>query len=965
MQLHTQLPIILLLFLLSFKAIHVNAQFTIEDTLAARKLAKEGERLLSVPDYDSAQIVLVEAAELYKKYELWGLYLEQTNNVCYAYFFQERYDEIIDLVNESLALVLPHFPEKRHREIGNAYNYFGLAYNRKEYINYSIKNYERALSVWRNMGSYVNPNVYFDLAIKQNELGDAQSAIKYMDKFVDMTSNRSRGQNYEIAHEYLRFYGGINEYDKAIESGHQALNILSTMTDDPDVGFKRDIVLTDLSGIYFSQGEIEKAIQVNHQAQASLYCRFGLLSNFYDVLEQEDSAEYYALKSLETLVKSRYNTNQYYGIAYERLAKLYCNQKKYQLALDHAQQSIIHHIPFYEDQDVLTNPDLETLINRNHTKDAFFYKARALVGLGLKNNDPTLYDKGIETYTLCFQVMEELRTDYEGRGAKSKQAIRFWSFFETAIRDCLAIYQQTQKENYLKKAWEFSERSKSQLLKDALITIMTKNTLGLPDSIIDQEYALKAKIDALTVKINDAKDRQKGKRLKQLSNERFEAEAALSEFKKKLATQYPDYHQLKYQAIQPNIAKVQEQLEKNEASIHYFVGRLKKSNQQSMVYCFVISKDAIFPYQFEFDSAIINQIQKFRACFNPDLVRRDPSKAYQAYTTAAYALYEQIFKPIHDQLPKTISKLTIIPDAELSYLPFELLVTQKPSSSQLDYRNLPYLLNQFQISYAYSNSFESDFNNPFGSAEVKGVLAFAPSYGEIVSDEELPEGVRKFRGQLTPLVWNTKEAEQIQQHLPTTMYLSTAASETQFKKEAANYQILHLAMHALVDDQNPMHSKLVFDTKADTLNDGYLNLYELYGMQIKADLVVLSACETGFGKYIRGEGIASLGRAFAYAGCPNVVMSHWSVDDQATSQLMKFFYQGIAAGKTKSDALRRAKLAYLNEAQPNLTHPVYWGAFVLVGKDTAIQQAGNWLWPIALLILIIGVGGFIIKKKIS
>ena len=173
-------------------------------------------------------------------------------------------------------------------------------------------------------------------------------------------------------------------------------------------------------------------------------------------------------------------------------------------------------------------------------------------------------------------------------------------------------------------------------------------------------------------------------------------------------------------------------------------------------------------------------------------------------------------------------------------------------------------------------------------------------------------------------------------------------------------------MHALVDDEQSMQSKLVFTTTPTQQEDGFLHLYELYNMQLKADLVVLSACNTGYGQYIRGEGIASLGRAFAYAGCPTVVMSHWSVDDQSTSKLMAYFYEGLAAGKSKALALQEAKLQYLENAAPRDAHPAFWGSFVLNGNDAPIESGNAYWWIIFVAsIVIIGLLYFWRRSKSS
>lgn len=199
------------------------------------------------------------------------------------------------------------------------------------------------------------------------------------------------------------------------------------------------------------------------------------------------------------------------------------------------------------------------------------------------------------------------------------------------------------------------------------------------------------------------------------------------------------------------------------------------------------------------------------------------------------------------------------------------------------------------------------------------------------------QALGRFRDQIAPLRFNQKEAISIGQHLSGVSLTNQFAVERRFKKEASQYSILHLAMHALVDDQDPMHSRLVFSQDAtDTLEDGFLHAYELYSMDLSADLAVLSACETGYGKMERGEGIMSLARAFAYAGCPSIVMSHWTVDDAASAKLMDHFYRYLSEGLSKDEALRQAKLTFLEDASVQEANPFFWGNFVVIGDVSPI-----------------------------
>ena len=250
------------------------------------------------------------------------------------------------------------------------------------------------------------------------------------------------------------------------------------------------------------------------------------------------------------------------------------------------------------------------------------------------------------------------------------------------------------------------------------------------------------------------------------------------------------------------------------------------------------------------------------------------------------------------------------------------------------------------------------------------VLAFAPNYPEQVKDTVDLQILGKFRDEVTPLKWNQAELQSINQHFEGEFLHSEMATEKMFNERINDYDIVHLAMHALVDDEDPMNSKLVFSHATDSLNDSYLHSFEIYSKHINTQLAVLSACNTGSGELHSGEGLMSLARAFQYAGCPSVVMSHWRVDDKSSSIIMGEFYRYLAEGKNKDEALRMAKLNYLDQASPLGQHPFYWNSFVVMGNIKPIAQDENhkiWYWAFGgiglIFLLVLGMAAYAKRKQ--
>jgi CHAT domain-containing protein len=153
------------------------------------------------------------------------------------------------------------------------------------------------------------------------------------------------------------------------------------------------------------------------------------------------------------------------------------------------------------------------------------------------------------------------------------------------------------------------------------------------------------------------------------------------------------------------------------------------------------------------------------------------------------------------------------------------------------------------------------------------------------------------------------------------------ASENAFKREAPNYDVLHLATHGFLDDHSPMYSALLFAVSGDPAEDGLLETREILRMRLHARLAVLAACNTGRGT--TGDGLIGLSWAFLLAGCPTTVVTQWKASSRAASTLMVDFHRHLRNGSGNADALRLAQVAMLHD--PFLRHPFYWAPFVVVG----------------------------------
>jgi CHAT domain-containing protein len=271
-------------------------------------------------------------------------------------------------------------------------------------------------------------------------------------------------------------------------------------------------------------------------------------------------------------------------------------------------------------------------------------------------------------------------------------------------------------------------------------------------------------------------------------------------------------------------------------------------------------------------------------------------------------------------------------------------------------------MNDYSISYAYSATLLAEYKKAKPSLR-NSTIIFAPSYISPINIDPVSNEMQSSGEFLKPLPHAKEEAEFVAGITHGTLYADTTATESTFMKKAGNFEIIHLAMHTLINNMNPILSKMIFSVLNDTINNIGLNISDVYGISLNAKMVVLSSCNTGTGNLLRGEGILSLARGFIYSGSNSVVMSLWEVDDKSGTDVMKSFYRNLKKGDTKSEALRRARLKYLKSAGQVRSHPYFWSTLVIYGDDSPLYYSTIKKLIITLVPVILIIGVILYRKK--
>jgi CHAT domain-containing protein len=507
----------------------------------------------------------------------------------------------------------------------------------------------------------------------------------------------------------------------------------------------------------------------------------------------------------------------------------------------------------------------------------------------------------------------------------------------------MKLNQLTGDSKYKEGAFLFSERSKSAVLLESLLESNAKSLAGIPDSLIQHEQQLRKDLTGYNQRVLE--EQLKGEMADKANIALWQAK--ILDFRqtydglvRQFEIEFPDYYNLKYNVNTATVPDVQGQiLDEQTALVEYSAGI-------DSIFIFTITKDDFAVMGVTKDSLFEHRIGQIR---NGVIAQN-----YGQYIKSAYELYQILLQPALDRL--SVQSLIIVPDVAMSAIPFEVLLTRDMRDSEAikDYADLPYLIDSHVISYAYSATVLQEMNRKDRELARRDYVAFAPIFAD-----GLPAGTRaadlfhatraidslqavvRFTGYLpgsekevTGILDLFKERYSFFERLfdqNANAYLNDEANEAKVKSpELADYRYVHFATHGLINEINPELSGLLLAQCKSTKEDGILFLVEVYNLNLNADLVVLSGCETGLGQIASGEGIIGLARAFLYAGASNLLVSLWQVDDPTTAVLMVDFYQKVLLGMTMAEALRGAKLRMIR-GNPKFARPYYWAPFILAG----------------------------------
>jgi CHAT domain-containing protein len=381
-----------------------------------------------------------------------------------------------------------------------------------------------------------------------------------------------------------------------------------------------------------------------------------------------------------------------------------------------------------------------------------------------------------------------------------------------------------------------------------------------------------------------------------------------------------------------------ELLDEHTALVEYLLGE-----KRSLVW--VVTKTGIVTVSLPPRKAIEEQASAYRKTLTQKVSALSLKESLGEIRRSGAQLYKLVFAPVEAAVA-CCQTLIIVPDGALDYLPFEALVTGSgylaekhavvygPSASAL------VVVRALNRQVVEPRKMLLAFADPVTNSIARGgpgTHTAKPKTAVERTPERLGEEDYTERGfSLLSLPYSREEVLSIRKLFPSAeskIYLGAEAREETVKSEKlADFRYVHFASHGFLDETKPGRSGILLAHDPQSSEDGVLQMDEIMRLKMNADLVTLSACSTGLGKFVNGEGVLGLTRAFFYAGARNVAVSLWNVNDSATATLMRNFYRNLNRGLPKGEAMRQAKLAMLRGSQASWQHPYFWAAFVVQGQ---------------------------------
>lgn len=725
-------------------------------------------------------------------------------------------------------------------------------------------------------GNYLQSKNCFEKALQINEIskGNVLSKINFE---RNIAASLDRLGKYEDA---LKAYVGLLKYKNNLQE-----------------------ISLNIGNIYLALNKNKEALRYfyNNKQGAGIEV-FNSITYAHLQLKKYDSAAYY-LNLFEQGIKdgNKQVSRTALGVHHIYKGDYLFNTGNIPGAIQQYQNAIIKLMFQYNDSDVHSNPsEFSGVISFFSLYKAIVKKAECFELLYFNSKSQEYLQSALQTYTAGIKLVDYVERTLEFDEAKIFLKGNSNTIYIKAIDLSMLLYRLTNEQNYLWNAYTIVEKNKSSVLVGNLKAFEVKSKIAIPEELIQEEKKIKYTIARLQIKIDHNQQDSVGI---QLSAEKRNAELDLAVVQNKIR-KYTEY-------ITDENVKVNQDFFRNKLKDETAIIDLCFSD--SLLYLFAITNTDIRSTVTPINQLNLKEVARVQKSFE----NIEPISA-EAIDTIVKQLFSTLIQPVFSFI-KAKNEWVILPDGIFYYFPFEVIVN--PATGKV-------LVEDYAISYNFSTQFIYQ-NKTRDKGRLPRLIAVAPfinkglySYSDSILLDKLPATQMEIAG------------------LNGRILMDSNATKAKFLKGINHYDILHLATHAVMNPANPSQSYIAFYPEDSTKADSYkLYLNELYNLNLDSTrLMLLSACETGVGKLVEGEGVMSLSRGVLYAGCPSVITTLWPANDQSTAYIINHFYKYMDEGKDLTTSLRLSKLDFIKN-YPQQKDPSYWAHLVLVGKTQSLYES--------------------------
>ncbi|HEX6227016.1 MAG TPA: CHAT domain-containing tetratricopeptide repeat protein [Chryseolinea sp.] len=600
---------------------------------------------------------------------------------------------------------------------------------------------------------------------------------------------------------------------------------------------------------------------------------------------------------------------------YNNMGMLHWRQKEFRAALKYYQQGLATMTGLSIDTSFTALIPLAALretANDNFVSTLLANKGESLLALYMEERDHSLLKLALETFKLTDKMVDQLRWKQAGERSKLywRNFTRNW--YEHAIEICYQL-------NDVKNGFFFLEKSRSVLLNDKLNELGAQSNLAAAD--VEQDQQLRARKFSFERQLMSLEEHDPT--YLEVQQEYFASQENMERFILGLEEKYPSYYRYKYDTAAPSLDALRREVLHDDISlITYFT-------TPSLVYTLVIKPDGAEFKKIEYTDYHKDAVQLISICADKEAINAD----HGSYAKLANRMFTKLIEPL------TITTTRLIVSQDDYFIPFEALIRDPDVPGD-------YLLKYYAITYAYSVGYLMQNKNKVSEAD--SWLGVTPL--KFSSSLNVPS-----------LLGADESLKNIGAGFSSPHFLmDEEATKGKFLREFPSYTIVHLYSHAKADSTGTEPALYFYDS--------LLTLSELQTLdKPHARLIVLTACETGAGKQMQGEGVFSLARGFAAAGIPSTVTTLWQIDEKATYQLTELFYKYLRDGNPGDVAIQKAKLEFIATNDVEYSLPYYWAPTILIGQTGAIQESKKVAmvaYALAGILFVVGIY-VVIRKRYS